>query len=529
MAWLHTWTGLLAGWLLLLIFMAGTASYYREEINHWMRPELAGMAGMPRVAPETATTRGIAYLQRYAARAENWSITLPDERNVTMHLRWRKPADEADPSKGRRGRFGEAVIDPASGAPVGVRDTRGGEFFYRLHFDLHYLPVSWARYLVGFCAMFMLVAIISGIITHKKIFKDFFTFRPGKGQRSWLDFHNVSAVMALPYHLMITYTGIVTLMVMYFPWSVKTAYPQDEGVFIAETFAQLPAPGDIDGPPSTSTPIAPIASIIADARRVWRGGIPSRVVIHAPGRADSLIDLQRAGERGIRAERSTLRYRANDGTRVAESPPTGGATQTRDVLVGLHAARFAEAGLRALFFLSGLAGCLMVASGSVLWAIKERQKHQKRERPGFGLRLVDALNIGTVAGLPIAFAVYFWANRLLPTDMADRPEAEIRAFFIAWGVAMLIAFARPRRATWVAQLYAGAALFALLPVLNALATPHAHLIASLRRGDLAMAGFDLVVLLLGLGLALSAHRTRQWKPAQRPPRPGALAANGATG
>ncbi|MFP3787432.1 PepSY-associated TM helix domain-containing protein, partial [Burkholderia sp. SIMBA_024] len=77
---------------------------------------------------------------------------------------------------------------------------------YRLHFDLHYLPVVCARYIVRCCAMFMLVPIISGIITHKKIFKDFFTFRPGKGQRSWLDFHNASAVLALPYHAMITYT-----------------------------------------------------------------------------------------------------------------------------------------------------------------------------------------------------------------------------------------------------------------------------------------------------------------------------------
>ncbi|WP_164064772.1 PepSY domain-containing protein, partial [Serratia marcescens] len=73
---------------------------------------------------------------------------------------------------------------------------------------------------------FMLVAIITGVITHKKIFKDFFTFRKDKGLRSWLDFHNVSAVMALPYHAMITYTGIVTLMIMYLPWGVKVAYPQ---------------------------------------------------------------------------------------------------------------------------------------------------------------------------------------------------------------------------------------------------------------------------------------------------------------
>ena len=32
--------------------------------------------------------------------------------------------------------------------------------------------------------------------------------------------------MALPYHAMITYTGIVTLMIMYLPWGVKVAYPR---------------------------------------------------------------------------------------------------------------------------------------------------------------------------------------------------------------------------------------------------------------------------------------------------------------
>ncbi len=73
----------------------------------------------------------------------------------------------------------------------------------------------------------------------------------------------------------------------------------------------------------------------------------------------------------------------------------------------------------------------MVASGVVLWAVKERPKHAKSGRTGFGLRLVDALNIGTVAGLPIAFAAYFWGNRLLPLDIAERASAEANVFFYA--------------------------------------------------------------------------------------------------
>jgi len=209
MAWLHTWTGLLVGWLLLLIFMAGTASYYREEISRWMRPELPSN----QVSIDVAAQRAVDYLQANAAQAGNWFVTLPQPRNPAMQMFWRLPPELADPSRGRRGGFGEATLDPNTGQALKARETRGGDFFYRLHFDLHYIPVLWARYLVGFCAMFMLVAIITGVITHKKIFKDFFTFRKDKGLRSWLDFHNVSAVMALPYHAMITYTGIVVKLV----------------------------------------------------------------------------------------------------------------------------------------------------------------------------------------------------------------------------------------------------------------------------------------------------------------------------
>ena len=44
MAWVHTWAGLLVCWLLLLVFMAGTAAYYRHEITFWMKPELHAAA-----------------------------------------------------------------------------------------------------------------------------------------------------------------------------------------------------------------------------------------------------------------------------------------------------------------------------------------------------------------------------------------------------------------------------------------------------------------------------------------------------
>jgi uncharacterized iron-regulated membrane protein len=512
MAWLHTWTGLLVGWLLLLIFMAGTASYYREENSRWMRPELPRST----VGADVAAERAITFLQHKAPQAESWNVSLPDPRNPAMRMFWRNPESMVKPpaegEKRRRrggGRFGDATVDPNSGQEVAARETRGGDFFYRLHFDLHYIPVLWARYLVGFCAMFMLVAIITGVITHKKIFKDFFTFRKDKGLRSWLDFHNVSAVMALPYHGMITYTGIVTLMFMYLPWGVNVAYPKDEDAFFSEAFARL---ADIDTPSEGRAVALPIQQLLNSARAEWKGADVGGFTLYHPGAANAVIDIQQRDGKRLSVDTPSLRYNAVTGALLEASPASGGATQTRGVMYGLHLARFADWGLRALFFLSGLVGCLMVASGVVLWAVKERPKHAKSGKIGFGLRLVDALNIGAVAGLPIAFAAYFWGNRLLPLQMAERSTAEADVFFYAWGAALLAAFIWPKRMMWAWQLYLGAALFALIPVVNALTT-HAHLGVTLRSGDWVLAGFDLTMIAFGAMLAYCGLRMQRWQPA----------------
>ncbi len=103
----------------------------------------------------------------------------------------------------------------------------------------------------------------------------------------------------------------------------------------------------------------------------------------------------------------SLRFDGSSGKLLERSGPPGGATLTFGTLEGLHVAHFADPALRLLFFVCGLLGCLMVASGAVLWATKERPKHLKAGRIGFGLRLVDSLNIGAVAGLPVleAFSV----------------------------------------------------------------------------------------------------------------------------
>jgi uncharacterized iron-regulated membrane protein len=91
-------------------------------------------------------------------------------------------------------------------------------------------------------------------------------------------------------------------------------------------------------------------------------------------------------------------------------------------MIGLHAGRYAKSLLRWLYFVSGLGGAIMVATGLVLWTVKRRNRLADPLAPHFGFRLVERLNIAFIAGLPAGIAVYFLANRLLPPRLAQRAD-----------------------------------------------------------------------------------------------------------
>ncbi|WP_322028361.1 PepSY-associated TM helix domain-containing protein [Paraburkholderia sp. J76] len=498
---LHTWAGLLVGWILYAMFLTGTVSYFKEEISQWMRPELAHQ----QVAPDPAAVaqRVNGTLEKIAAGSPQWSMQLPTARSNIASAFWRMPANSPDAMSGKRV-FGEATFDPATGNKVDARDTLGGEFFYRFHFQFYYMPVMWGRWLAGLCAMFMLVAIVSGVITHKKLFVDFFTFRWGKGQRSWLDAHNALSVFGLPFHLMITYTGLVTLMTMYMPWGAQIALkaPAQREAFAAQMSAYI-QPGS---PLGIKAPLAPVDAMVREAQARWGRDNVLRVTVTNPGDASARVAVSRGEAARVSMSPQYLLFDGVSGKLLSVNDSVGGAAETRGVLYALHMGRFSDLQLRWLYFIVSLAGTAMVGTGLVMWTVKRRQKLPDPERPYFGFRLVERLNIASIAGLSIAMTGYLWANRLLPVSLANRAEAEINAFFAIWAVTLLYALARPAKRAWIELLWFAAALLALLPVVNALTTQR-PLWRSLADGDWVYAGFDLMMLALAALHAALAVRT----------------------
>ena len=487
MAWLHTWSGLVVGWVLFAIFVTGTASYYRAEISHWMRPELSE----PTTDPATAATRAAAYLKRQMPDALAWSVKLPTTEHPSTEVYWwNHPA----------GPYHHALLDPATGEASQARDTRGGDFLYRFHFELS-LPPIWGRWIVGTCAMILLISLITGIITHRRIFADFFTFRRDKSaQRGWLDAHNVVGVLALPFHLMIVYTGLIELGPMLMPWGVKVAYQHDIRAYYAES-GIMAATRKPAGQPGNLMPLGDIVTRAIAAH----GEAPEVVMVTMPGDAAASVTAFFEEPPGLAHLHPQIVYAGDTGAELSRTGEVGAATRTGAVMVGLHEAHFAAAPLRALFFLCGIMGAATIASGLVLWTVARAPKGANPA--GFGLRLVRVFNLGTIAGLPTGLAAYFLANRLLPLDLAERAGWEVRAFFAAWILAALVASLYPKAKAWPFALGIAALAFLAIPVADAITVGQARFLGF----DAAMLA---VAILLAVGARLAAKRPERSRVAR---------------
>jgi len=498
MAGLHTWGGLLPSWLLFVILFSGTVACFDKELERWMRPALHTQQGATLSAEQL---RG--WLQaNVAEELHAFWLRPPSERAPFWQLAW-----EVDGSE----RIERRAFAPHSLQPLA--ETQGGDFFFKLHYELH--GGMLGRYLVGLAGMFMLVALISGVIIHRRIFKDFFTLRPAaNGQRAWLDAHNLFGVAGLPFHLLLAYTGVAIFVASYMPAGVQVAYKSDITHFFSEVMGGYHRE-ELHRPAAAAVSLD---TLIEQARTHWQGGEPGWISVHHPDDASAVVEMRRADRSRIASPADTLTFDAGTGELLHEQrAPAGYSTYLW--LAGLHMAQFGGALVRAVYLLLGLAGCAMLVAGSRVWLSK------RAARGGRGIGVVRALNGAVYVGLPLASLALLWGNRLLPDNLPARASWEAWVFVVSWLLLALWAVLRRRSPRLLRQQLALGALLALgLPLLSGLLAPQGHLLASLARGDWALAGIDLFLLLTGLLCALCAWRLGvssavQVRPVQGSPEP----------
>src|SRR5690606_4539245 len=137
---------------------------------------------------------------------------------------------------------------------------------YPMHYSLTFSWKEIGYWIVGFAALIMLAALVSGVVIHRRFFREFFTFRPAKGrQRKLLDLHNLTGVVALPFHFFFAFTGLVIFADISFPVGHTQLKP------LPDFHEQLEAretglPNERAG---VAAPLASVDAMVAEAQRRW--------------------------------------------------------------------------------------------------------------------------------------------------------------------------------------------------------------------------------------------------------------------
>jgi len=495
MNWLHTWTGVVLGALLLAIFWMGSLSVFDREIDRWMKP--ATRLALTEPDSLDAVARVVRPL---TDGAQQWYLMLPTEREPVVRFGVRKPGQP----------FVLRDIDPATLTVLPDAGTWAGtRFIFRFHFQLDSRLGEVGYWIVAFAGMAMLVLCVSGLIIHRKIFADFFRLRAtAKPRRLLLDLHNIAGVLGFPFHLVITLSGLVIFFIILFPGVRDAAYQGDRLLFNREAFGiQPPVKANRPGDATAS-----IDAMLAAASTLWHGDRPNFVRLWHPGDANAQLEVRRAYDRSVTMNLDVANFDLATG-RLIHSQSALPVLNAQRFISGLHFIQFRHWTLRWLYFVFGLLGCALIATGYLFWLESRRRRHAELGLKGVGI--VDGLTVGSVTGIINATLAFFIANKLLPPGATfageDRAALEIWVFYLGWLATFGHAWLRPHRA-WQDQCWAIAGLAVAAVLLNWFTTGD-HLLRGLAHRHLwPVAGMDLILLvgaMIGLfgGLRLRAAAT----------------------
>ncbi|HEX4916395.1 MAG TPA: PepSY-associated TM helix domain-containing protein [Limnobacter sp.] len=523
MTWVHTWFGLVLGFVLMVCFFFGSLAVFDREIDRWAIPETRFE---PQPMPSFDNVL-LPTLQQLQADEVDYATNMPrlhDPAKGPMTPRTELPVDEywayvthRDPVLAAGVGYGvplaknpedhnhihkNVTIDPRTGAVLPDDKLKiGSHWFYPMHYSLQLKWKNLGIWIVGLAALVMLAALVTGVIMHRKVFREFFTFRPWKrAQRASLDLHNLTGVVGLPFHFFFAFTGLVIFASFFYLPVSSTLLDPLHKQHEAEEAQATGLPHQRAGVPGA---VASVDAMVEEAKRRWAArdmaGEVGFLVMHHVGDANSYVSIYRAGSDRVALVGEGIHFKTSTGEVLSEDPPRSMVSETNEFLTGLHLQHFEHWFLRWLYVIGGLLGAVCIATGFVFFVEKRKTQHAKTGSPG--ARVVDAMAVTTVTGMVLAAVGMLVINRILPADLAGKADFEKYAFWAVWSVALLHAAWRSApvmqariNPAWREQCWALAVLCVLAVVLNWVTTGD-HLIKTmLTQPYWPVAGVDLSLL-----------------------------------
>ena len=193
----HSALGLAFAALIYVVCLSGTLAVFAYEFQRWEQPDGPTVRGS--VSPETvAAALAAGYAQALADNsAHDMFILAPALTGSRLIVSYH------DHQTGVEGSW----LADAEGRLVMRAKAPWTEFLTHLHINLH-LPRTWGMFIVGLTGVALLSSLVSGLLSHPRIFKDAFALRWGGSKRlQEADLHNRLGVWGLPFHIAVSLTG----------------------------------------------------------------------------------------------------------------------------------------------------------------------------------------------------------------------------------------------------------------------------------------------------------------------------------
>ncbi|MFN9475265.1 PepSY-associated TM helix domain-containing protein [Acidovorax sp.] len=354
---LHSWAGIVTGLLMFIVCFSGAVVVFKNEIDLWANPSLAGL---PRTQPPAPLDTVLAQLQARYPGATVETIALPDDVNPSYfaHVRERgAPASQRT----------KVALRSDTGAVVGPVDSQLGQYLRMLHVFLFFGP----RWIVGFLGTAMLVLIGTGIVIHRKIIAELFTQRWGRSFRVVMsDLHKSAGIWGLGFHILIAATGA---------W-LGLAPLLEQGT--RYVMAGAPAARAARKPPAAEP--APMQSLDALYQSAQQA---------VPGLQARYVSLRRWGTTSAEASftgalaghmASTARVDMNAATGKAKKvldPRTAGFwSLVNGLMEPLHFGDFGGLALKWLYFILGMTPAFLSVSGTLIWLDSRQQRRREAQQ-----------------------------------------------------------------------------------------------------------------------------------------------------
>ncbi|MEM9188114.1 MAG: PepSY-associated TM helix domain-containing protein [Myxococcota bacterium] len=455
----HRLTGLVFGFLGIVVFFTGVVALFADDLNGWAHrsDHYTALADLEPGALEAAHHAAEAVVSESVR--SSFSVRHAEGQGLDFVF---QPEDG-------NGNFERVFVDPSTATVLNHRtgpreeifqsEGKGSlsRFFVQLHVRM-LVPGEAGLWLTGLVGFGLLFLAGSGIIVHWPRRRNLLQ-RPRRALRRWTgDLHTLIGAWTLPYTVILALTGAFFSFAgaLLIPILVLVNYAGDR-VAMQEAIG-----GEVAVPPAEGT--ANLDGLLASARTREPELRVNRIQFKdwdGPN-AHALLNV---GEEGYILTNKTLAFSGHTGEFLEERPILGVAPSAGSSLVmliaGLHFGNLASTFTKVLWALLGLLACLLGTTGIALWYLRNERRAPR------GARLTKAL-LGATAALPLGVgsATVAWAL----TVSAESELWMAIAFFgsVLFGAALTLRTSA-LRAVQINTVF-GALSCLLVPVLGASAT-----------------------------------------------------------